>query len=128
MSTLEAGLAHVVDGLRAAGGAVVDAVRGAWHHLVAWWSDTWDRHRQLMDDDPRYPVALVTGGAAAVRVLIANPMVANAIGVLLSDLLGVSDRSRPTRPGSERGWRDDEPWQPRPVSRPLWSTDWDDLD
>lgn len=75
-----------------------------WHRAVSLWCEIRDRHERLMDEDPRYPVALAAGGGAVVKVLVTNPAVVKAITVLLADLLGSQDReiSRPTyRPKSQ---------------------------
>ena len=63
-----------------------------------------ERHQHRIDVDPSYPVALATGSTAAVGVLAASPAIAAAVGVLVTQLLGVNDRHHTrTRPTSTWG-------------------------
>jgi hypothetical protein len=93
-----------------------------------------ERHQHRIDVDPSYPVALATGSTAAVGVLAASPAVAAAVGVLVTQLLGVNDRHSPTRTRAT-SWR--RPWEEEPYrgdpdrwdddSTRLWErTDWDE--
>lgn len=107
MSGIESALHGVLAWVRPAWNALAGFVRTLWHHALSLWSDIRDRHQRLMDDDPRYPIALASGGAAVVKVMITNPSVVKAVTVLLDDLLGSQDREitrppyRPTSPWTE---------------------------
>ena len=84
-----------------------------------------ERHQHRIDTDPSYPVALATGSTAAVGVLAASPAIAAAVGVLVTQLLGVNDRhhtrSRPTSTWGRRSWEEDR------ESARLWDrNDWDE--
>jgi hypothetical protein len=78
-----------------------------------------------MDTDPRYPVSLATAGTVVVRVLIANPVIANALGTLLSNLLGVGDPDTRTPARSWPAVRSEPPFPTRPT---FWDDDWNDAD
>ena len=99
------------------------------------WRDIRNRHEHLMDTDPRYPVALAAGGTAVITLLVTNPAIAKALGVLLANLLNVphGPSGGATRPDPYRSRGiphprpfDPEPWPRDRTSQALWEQDgWD---
>jgi len=124
MSGIEHALHDALSWLRPAWDVIARLAATLWHRVVLLWCEVRDRHERLMDTDPRYPVALASGGAAAVKVFVANPAVAKALSGLIVDLLGVPDTS--PRPISSPAWRPTPAWPPRP-STALWDREeWDE--
>ena len=120
MSGIESALHAVLGWARPAWEALARWAETLWHRALSLWSEIRDRHERLMDEDPRYPVALASGGAAVVKVVIGNPSVVRAVTVLLADLLGSQEReiSRPA-------YRPTSPWSSSQGTS-LWDRDdWD---
>lgn len=117
MSGIESSLHRVLAWVRPAWETVARITGTLWHRAIRLWSDLRDRHQRLMDEDPRYPVALASGGAAVVKVIITNASVVKAVTVLLADLLGSQDREI-TRPP----YRPTSPWTSNQGSS-LWDRD-----
>jgi hypothetical protein len=105
VSGIERALHGVLAWVQPACAAIARFADNLWHRAVSLWSDLRGRHERLMDEDPRYPIALASGGAAVVKVVIANPSVVKAINALLADLVGGHDRQIP-RPT----YRPTSPW------------------
>lgn len=87
-----------------------------WARSVAGWFSRYahavaERHRDRMSSDTTYRSALIHASTAGATVLFAQPAIAAAIGVLISEHV----RPRRTRTVSSPG-----------VSRGLWDADWDD--
>jgi hypothetical protein len=119
--------------------AIRNALQPVWRVITRW--STWikdtvssfvhgvrERHARRLDTDPSYPVALATGSTAVIGVLAASPAIAAAIGVLVGELVGASERrSTPfTRPRSSSSWSPRRPsWDDE--GQRLWdNNDWDE--
>jgi hypothetical protein len=97
--------------------AIKKALQPVWRVITRW--STWiketvsafvhgvrERHARRLDTDPSYPVALATGSTAVIGVLAASPAIAAAIGVLVGELVGASERRNSPfiRPRSSNSW------------------------
>lgn len=133
MSVIQNALTDLLGWLKPAWEFFARLAATLWHRAVQLWLDVRDRHDRLMDDDPRYPVALATGGTAVVKVVITNPAVVKALGVLLTELLDVQDerpraitQHSPYRSPTRRDFGP-SPWSSSQLASPLWDRDdWDD--
>jgi hypothetical protein len=135
MSVIQNTLNEFLGWLRPAWNALSRIIDNLWHLASRLWADARDRHERLMDTDPRYPVALATGGTAVVKVFITNPAVVKALGVLLTELLDIQDEPRrsitshpPYRPtGYGSSGYGSPGWSSREIGSTLWERDeWDD--
>ena len=133
MSVIQNALTDFLGWLKPAWELLARLAATLWHRAVSMWLDVRDRHERLMDDDPRYPVALAAGGTAVVKVFITNLAVVKALGVLLTELLDVQD-DRPRAIAQHDHYRSptrsafgSSPWSSGQLGSSLWDRDdWDD--
>jgi hypothetical protein len=135
MSVIQSTITEFLHWLRPEWNTFARIIDTLWHCVSDVWADVRDRHARLMDSDPRYPVALATGGTAVVKVFITNPAVVKALGVLLTELLDVQDEPRrsitsrsPYRSSGHGSSGYGSPgWSSRELGSTLWDRDdWDD--